>query len=124
MITLATLAIFFAFALRGYTPTRPPGASATPRATPRFLLEVEAPGQKVRIGNRGELPGGGALTQSQWVDLREAVGRLRADQDGQGAWKLRFYDAEGAHELSFDPQKGAREQREIVQHLKLLGLLK
>jgi hypothetical protein len=125
VVVLATLAIFVAFAFRGYTPIRPPSPPVTRKAEPRFLLELEAPKQAVvRIGTQGELTGGKALTQSQWVDLREVVSRLKPDPSARGAWRVRFYDAEGAHEVRLDPATASAEQRELLQHLKALGLVR
>lgn len=105
---------------------RAPRPSPSPRSfvQVQFLVELQTAHSTVTVGPRGELSGRQSLTQTQWVDLRQAVERLRPDSASEGPWKLRFYDAKGAHEVRFDPAQPTPEQKHVLMELRALGLLK
>lgn len=112
------------YALRSEMPW--PTHYPTPRARvePRFLLELENARGTLRVGNHGEISGPktGKLGETDFVDLRVAVERLTPAKGG-GPWKLRFYDKDGAHESSFDPNQADAETRHVLENLRILGYL-
>ncbi|MCW5871943.1 MAG: hypothetical protein KIS61_32135 [Candidatus Eremiobacteraeota bacterium] len=112
------------YAMRGQMPW--PTHYPTPRShvQPRFLLEVETPRGTLTVGNHGEISGlqQGRLGETDLNDLRLAAQLLKPAKGG-GTWKLRFYDAEGAHESSFDPARADAETRHVLENLRILGYL-
>lgn len=121
---LMTVLLLGGYAMRSQMPW--PTHYPTPRARvePRFLLEVENSRGTLRVGTHGEISGlkQGKLGETDLVDLRLATQRLKPGSSG-GSWKVRFYDAEGAHESSFDPAKADAETAHVLENLRILGYL-
>ena len=93
--------------------------------TPRFLLEVVNPRGLLRVDLDGRLTGsaGGQLNHSELADLRQAIAKLVPGSSG-GAWKMRFYDSAGVHEVAFDPKAVSPEMGHVLDNLRILGYLK
>jgi len=122
VMSIILLASYF---LRGNpaVAVRPP--QATRLSEQRFLLELENPQGKLRVDVQGQVSGlsQGRLTVTELNDLRLAVGRL-LPAPSQGRWKVRFYDATGAHEVAFEPARSTPEIDHVVKNLRILGYLK
>jgi hypothetical protein len=115
--------LVFAYSMRDARPERSP-APASPRVVARFLVEIESPQGRLRVDRQGQVSGlaQGKLTSTELSDLRLAVERLSPTLSA-GAWKMRFYDSAGAHELAFDPLKSSAEVAHVVENLRILGYL-
>ena len=116
--------LLFGYAMRSGMPWPTHFASPRPRVEPRFLLEIENPQGKLRVGTHGEVSGltVGQLNRTDFVDLRVAAEKLRPSS-GKGSWKMRFYDAGGAHEIGFEPASSQPEVQHILDNLRILGFL-
>ena len=72
---------------------------------------------------RGEPRAAEQLLPLVYQELRRlAVQKLHPGSQG-GDWKLRFYDAKGWHEISFDGARADPEVAHVVENLKILGYL-
>jgi hypothetical protein len=116
--------LLFGYAMRGTMPWPTHYPTPRPHVEPRYLLELENPKGNLRIGNHGEVSGlkQGKLGETDFNDLRLAAEKLHPGSQG-GTWKLRFYDAKGWHEISFDPTKSDPEVAHVIENLKILGYL-
>lgn len=116
--------LLFGYAGRNSMPWPRHYATPRPHPQPRFLLELENSQACLRVDNQGEVSGPktGHLTATDFNDLRLSTEKLHPGGSG-GTWKLRFYDAQGPHEISFEPAKADPEVRHILDNLKVLGYL-
>ena len=116
--------LLFGYAMRSGMPWPTHFATPRPHVEPRFLLEIENPQGKLRVGTHGEISGlsQGQLNRTDLVDLRVAAEKLRPGS-GKGSWKMRFYDAGGAHEIGFEPPASQPEIQHILDNLRILGFL-
>lgn len=121
---LMSVLLLGGYAMRSQMPW--PTHYPTPRARvePRFLLELENQHGTLRVGNHGEVSGlkQGKLGETDFNDLRLAAQRLKPG-GSRGSWRLRFYDAQGAHESRFEPTQADPETRHILDNLRILGFL-
>lgn len=121
---LMTVALLVGYSMRGTIPMRPPNDPVAPKVQARFLIQLEglAPAT-VTISNEGQIKGGKRqqpLTQTEWIDLRDAVAKLQPDTSTSGPAKLRFYDNQGSHEVSFKPKAPPQSLSPLLEHLKVL----
>lgn len=116
--------LLFGYAGRNSMPWPRHYATPRPHIEPRFLLELENPRGELRVDNQGQVSGSkqGSLAATDFNDLRLATEKLHPGSPG-GSWKLRFYDAKGPHEISFEPAKADPEVRHILENLRILGYL-
>ena len=116
--------LLFGYAMRSEMPWATHFATPRARVEARFLLEIENPQGKLRVGTHGEISGlsEGQLNRTDFVDLRVAAEKLTPDS-GKGSWKMRFYDADGVHEIGFEPTKTRPEVQHILDNLRILGFL-
>lgn len=123
---LMSIVLLASYALRdSYNPMPLRTPRPTDRVEPLYLLQLERPEGKLSVSVEGEIAGGRQMTYTELNDFRSAVGRLKPNaQSKNGPWKLRFYDEKGPHEFSFDPKEAPPEVAHLLQHLRLLGVLK
>ena len=116
--------LLFGYAGRNSMPWPTHYPTPRPHVSPRFLLELERPEGSLRVDNQGQVSGikKGRLSDTDFNDLRLATQKLHPGSHG-GSWKLRFYDSQGGHEISFEPTRAEPEVAHIIENLRILGYL-